>query len=243
MNVIYQPKGRALEYSELACNLYLGCSHGCKYCYAPACMRTTHDKWKNNIVPRKNVISLFARDAAKMFDNQDTRPILFSFLSDPYQRLEEQHHLTREALQIVYHHKLKSKILTKGMVDLIDADLQLMRLAGTELGVTLCFTDDVQRQEWEPHASSVDERIAIIKKAHSMEIKTWVSLEPVIDPEQALDVIRQLYPWVNLWKIGKLNHFKEIEEKVDWRKFRIQAEEFLIASNANYYFKESLKIF
>ena len=34
MNVIYEPKGRAREYSELACNLYRGCTHGCRYCYA-----------------------------------------------------------------------------------------------------------------------------------------------------------------------------------------------------------------
>lgn len=39
MNVVYEPRGRAREYSELAYNLYRGCTHGCRYCYAPACMR------------------------------------------------------------------------------------------------------------------------------------------------------------------------------------------------------------
>ena len=34
MKVIYEPKGRAKEYAELAVNLYNGCSHGCEYCYA-----------------------------------------------------------------------------------------------------------------------------------------------------------------------------------------------------------------
>jgi DNA repair photolyase len=31
MRIIYEPKGRALEYAPLAVNLYRGCSHGCDY--------------------------------------------------------------------------------------------------------------------------------------------------------------------------------------------------------------------
>ena len=26
---VYRPRGRALEYAPLACNVYRGCSHGC----------------------------------------------------------------------------------------------------------------------------------------------------------------------------------------------------------------------
>lgn len=241
MNVIYQPKGRALEYSDLACNLYLGCSHGCKYCYAPACMRSTLAKWESNVVARKDVITSFERDAVRLASKEDKRYILFSFLSNPYQPIEGDLRLTRQALSIVRKYGLNSKILTKGQSDLIDTDLPLMKEAGTQLGVTLCFTDDQPRQTWEPHASTVSERMAIIKKAHQMGIKTWISLEPVIDPDQALDVIRQMHPWVDSWKVGKLNHQKDVESKVDWKVFRLNAESLLAKVNASYYIKESLR--
>jgi hypothetical protein len=54
-----------------------------------------------------------------------------------------------------------------------------------------------------------------------MGIFTWVSVEPVIDPEQALCIIETLDKMrvVDFWKVGKLNHFKELETKTDWAAF------------------------
>ena len=66
MQVVYQPKGRALEYSELACNLYMGCTHGCKYCFAPACMRKTPEQWHSAPYCRSDVIGKLRKDAAAM---------------------------------------------------------------------------------------------------------------------------------------------------------------------------------
>lgn len=90
-------------------------------------------------------------------------------------------------------------------------DLGLMKTARTQLGITLCFADDVERREWEPNASTVDDRLTVLKAAHKVGIFTWVSLEPVIDPDQALAVIRMAHPYVNFWKVGKLNHMKKYE--------------------------------
>jgi DNA repair photolyase len=240
MNVIYQPKGRALEYSELACNLYMGCAHGCKYCFAPACMRTSMGNWHSNPRARENIIPEFKKDAAKLAAAGDRRPILFSFLSDPYQPLEASRHLTRQALEIVDDLKLRSKILTKGSPELIVPDLPLIAHAGVELGITLSFADDRSRQEWEPHAASVQERMELIKRAHGMGIKTWVSMEPVIVPDEALEVLRQMMPYVDLWKIGKLNHYKQIEKSIDWVAFREQAKGILDKASAKYYIKKDL---
>ena len=239
MNVVYEPKGRAREYSELACNLYLGCTHGCRYCFAPACMHSTAEKWHSQVELRKNVIPLLEKDAEKLMG--DPRRILFSFLSDPYQPLEREKRLTRQALEIVGKYRLKSQILTKGCADLIQEDLPLMKRVKTQLGITLCFVDDKSRQQWEPDASTVEDRFNILKAAHAEKIFTWVSLEPVIDPKQALEVIRKAAPYVNFWKIGKLNHMKTEEAKVDWRKFREDVEKLLTKFVASYYIKEDLR--
>lgn len=239
MSVIYEPKGRAKEYSPLACNLYMGCTHACKYCYAPACMRSSAAEWHSAAVPRKNVIQQLKRDAEKL--RGDNRKILFSFLSDPYQPLEGNLHLTRQALEICAENNLKTQVLTKGSHALVSADFDLMREAKTELGVTMCFFDDLTRQQWETHASPIEERIAILKEAHDRGIYTWISLEPIIVPEEALDVITGVYPYVDYWKVGKINHMKELEKTINWEAFAPVLKRRLDAVGAKYYIKDSLK--
>ena len=241
MNVVYEPKGRAREYSELACNLYRGCTHGCRYCYAPSCMRTTGEKWHATAAPRRDVLQNLEKDAIKL--RGDSRRILFCFLSDPYQPIERVERLTRQALGIVAKHRLNSQVLTKGCADLIQEDMGLMKDAHTQLGITLCFADDSIRKDWEPGASTVDDRLTVLKTAHKAGIFTWVSLEPVIDPEQALTVIRMAHPYVNFWKVGKLNHMKEHEKTVNWGKFLYDAEQLFTKFGAKYYIKNDLRSF
>ncbi|MRS04031.1 hypothetical protein EG832_12550 [bacterium] len=241
MKVVYEPKGRAREYSELACNLYRGCTHGCRYCYAPACMRTTQDKWHATAAPRRDVLQSLEKDAEKL--RRDSRRILFSFLSDPYQPLERTERLMQKALGIVSRYKLWSQILTKGCADLIQEDIGLMKQAGTELGVTLCFSDDATRAAWEPAASSVEDRLGVLKTAHKEGVFTWVSLEPVIDPVQALAVIDMAHRYVQFWKIGKLNHMKDVEAGVNWQKFLSDVELLLRKVDAKYYIKDDLRNF
>lgn len=245
MNVVYEPKGRAREYSPLACNLYMGCTHGCKYCYAPACMHKKPKAWHEAARARsENVLELFNRDCAKLAKEQADgamRRVLFCFLSDPYQPLEGELHLTRRAIAVAARYGIKIDILTKGDASLIEQDLSLMRDSQTHLGITLSFINDSSRQAWEPMASSVQSRLRILKTAHEMGIYTWVSMEPVIIPEEALAVIREAHDYVNYWKVGKLNHNKEVEQSVDWAKFREDVTALLDFYGCEYYIKEDLR--
>lgn len=245
MRIVYEPRGRAKEYAELACNLYIGCTHGCKYCFAPGCMHCTQADWARKVYVRKKALELFSRDAAEMGAAGETRAVLFSFLSDPYQPLEEEEGVTHRALEIVRDNGLKSKILTKGAASRVSADLGLMYKAGTELGVTISFVNDTTRKRWEPEAASVEERLCLLEKAHKMGVKTWVSLEPVIDPKQALAVIRTAMPYVDFWKVGKLNHMKTVEDKIDWVKFRRDVvalfQQHGKCESTDYYLKQDLR--
>mgnify|MGYP006886758421 FL=1 len=111
------------------------------------------------------------------------------------------------------------------------------------MGVTLSFATDKKRKEWEPNASSVSERLKILKAAHDLNIYTWISMEPVIDPEEALTVIDKAHDFVNFWKVGKLNRNKEVENSVDWHQFYIDVRAKLKQYNANFYIKKDLRAF
>lgn len=245
MKVIYEPKGRAREYAPLACNLYVGCTHGCKYCYAPSCMHKSPEEWHNAAKARSDsILTLFERDCvelAKRHIDSETHRVLFCFTSDPYQPIEGKLHITRQCIAIAAKYGIKIDVLTKGNFELISQDFKLMLDSDTHFGMTLSFINDESRKEWEPMASPVQDRLKTLKMAHDMGIYTFVSMEPVINPDEALEVIRQAHGYVDFWKVGKLNHNKPIEQRINWTRFREDVISLLTSCNCKYYIKEDLR--
>lgn len=234
--VIYQPRGRAYEYSALACNLYTGCSHSCTYCYAPAVSRKTMTDF---VIPkpRPNVLEKLEKDCQEL--SGDSRRVLFCFLSDPYQPLEAELKITRQALEICGENNVKANVLTKNGA-LAMRDFDLMEKYDVRFGTTLLFVNDQTRREFEPNAGTVADRIHAIQIAKVRGIKTWVSIEPVISTRQALDVIVSLGDAVDLYKIGKLNHDKARENRIDWQNFLRDALYMLNVNGLNYLIKDDL---
>jgi DNA repair photolyase len=222
MSAIYEPAGAAKEYSQLACNLYRGCTHGCKYCYAPACLRMNAQDFHAGSQARKDILRQIEKDAARLAG--DPREVLFCFTSDPYQPNEDG--TTRRALEIMERNSMRCQVLTKGGMR-ASRDFDLLARNGWKFGTTLLFSSESSATVWEPGAAKIESRIAAIKSAHEKGIETWVSVEPVIDPRQALEVIEGLLPYVDYWKIGKLNHMKAVESGVDWRGFLRDVEALL----------------
>jgi DNA repair photolyase len=227
MPIIYTPRGKALEYSDLAANLYTGCSHGCRYCYCPAILRMKIDDWADDPKPRRDVLNQLDRDAAKL--HGDNREILLSFMSDPYHS-DGSAIVTRQALLILERHGLRVQVLTKGGKRSV-GDFDILERNGWKFGSTIIFRSEKLREDWEPGAASIDERIETVREAHCRGIFTWVSVEPVVDAAEALAVMRELRDVVDLWKVGKLNHNKELESAIDWKKFLYGTEEVLAGKN------------
>jgi len=234
MAAIYEPKGMAREYAALACNLYRGCLHGCTYCYAPACLRMASEVFWATSVPRKGILRDLQREALRYA--QQSEPVLFCFTSDPYQPNEDG--TTGEALRIMAQAGCPFQVLTKGGTRAL-RDLALFHQVGAAFGTTLLFTDDRDRREWEPNAASVDDRVAAIAAFHEAGVRTWVSIEPVIDPDQAVELVGQLAPIVDEFKVGKLNHHQHAAT-VDWYAFTTRVVAALQASGRDYMLKDAL---
>jgi len=237
---IYTPTGKASEYARLACNIYKGCTHCCDYCYCPNCTFTHRAVFYSDPNPKKDIINKIDNDAAKLSQLEDVPEILLSFIGDPYQHAEMELGFTRAAISTLIKYDLKFTVLTKGgSRSARDFDL-LSKYSGSSFGTSLVFTNQKDATKWEPGAASIKDRVDTIKLAHSMGIKTWLSIEPVIYPDQAIELVESLHSVVNHFKIGKINHNKRLETRVDWLKFRKDIKITLNKYNTDFYLKKSL---
>lgn len=239
MNIrpIYYPKGRAAEYSPLAVNLYRGCGHKCVYCYASSILQMPEYEFQHP-KPRANIIPDLERGAAALKIADKVQPVLLCFTCDPYQPIDSQFKLTRQAIRVLHNHQIPIQILTKGGLratrdfDLLGPD--------DAFAVTLTFTDDAASIHFEPDAALPDDRIASLRAAKIAGIKTWVSLEPVINPLQSLELIKRTHEFVDLFKVGKLN-YHPLAKRINWKKFALAAIDTLKRYNCQYYLKQDLR--
>lgn len=241
MQIIYEPKGRAYEYGELAANLYRGCGHGCLYCYAPAATFTDRTRFYQAPAPRKGLLDKLRADArSAQAQAQAGTPILLSFTSDPYQPLDVETGLTRDAIAILKGAGWSVSILSKGGAR-ATRDFDLLG-PGDQVGASLTFIDPAQSLEWEPGAALPADRLAYLLAAHEKGLRTWASLEPVIDPAQSLELIDLSAPYVDMYKVGKLNHHP-LSKAIDWRAFALAAVSRLEALGKAHYVKRDLQAY
>ena len=216
MPTIYEPRGRAREYAKLACNLYIGCPHGCRYCFAPNVLRRDKEEFHGKVAPRSGILDGLRKDAEKLAG--DPRPILLCFACDPYPERADDCETTRRAIEILSEHNLKVRVLTKaGWMP--SRDFDLLESGGHEFGVTLTCDHHTESYRWEPRASRPSARVSLLEGAKRFGIRTWVSFEPVLDPDAVLNLIEHTHGYVDHYAVGKLNYHK-MAKTIDWPDFR-----------------------
>lgn len=230
MSVIYKPSGRALEYSELALNLGTGCTHGCDYCYAPACRYIEKSVYFGGFTRKKGVINEIQKDLSKLKSGK----ILLSFTHDPYQPGVEP--LTREAIRCIKKAGLNFQVLTKGGKR-AEHDFDLYG-EGDSFATTLTFSDPERSLKIEPGAATPDDRIETIKNAYDSGIDTWVSFEPVLDDQSVFDLYEKTKSFVNLYKVGKVSRYPSTVK--DWRAFGNEIIKRMNDDGKAYYIKKDL---
>lgn len=236
MNVIYEPRGPAREYAPLAVNLYRGCIHGCSYCYVPAIFRESAEKFHGSVAPRKDILALLQKDIAKL--PSPCPRVHLCFTCDPYPPTEVEAGITREALLMFRDAGVPVSVLSKaGRRGL--RDLDILSAMDSEVGVTLAWADDAKRRTWEPLAATVEERLEYLAAAHALGVKTWVSMEPVIEPSEALAILPSLLPVCDLVKVGRWNH-DERSKAIDWKPFAVEIKRLLVESHKPYLLKKGL---
>lgn len=233
--VIYQPKGAAAEYCPdgYALNLYDGCSHQCTYCFAPSVLYKTREQFHSNPQPRKDIIERVKKEVA---DHKGDK-VFLCFTTDPYQPIEEEHRITRKVLELFLENDITPVILTKGLVPKEDWAL-FIQFKELYFGTTLTHSHSWKTNEKGALDSFM--RIAQLERAHSLGLNTWISLEPVLNSENAYEIVKETFMFCDHYKVGKWNYDKRANE-IDWTKFVKEIKQIFDVLGCNYYIKESLK--
>jgi len=244
---IYNPSGKAGEYSYWACNFYVGCSNGCTYCYLrkgvlAGTMGGNVPTLKKCFKDESHALEVFEKELLANLPELQKHGLFFTFTSDPM--LQATNKLTRLAMRKCLSYDIPVKLLTKmadwvddflnapdyyisGRSDwLIDDDTIFGKIA---FGFTLTGHDEL-----EPNASTNAERIEAMHKLHDAGFKTWASIEPVIDIKSSSRMIGLTHSFCDLYKVGiesgKKYDAKDLLSFIYWTS----------GSNRPFYFKDSL---
>lgn len=227
---IYEPKGKAKEYGDLALNIYTGCPHRCYYCFAPGVLHKERETFHGHVEPRPGIVEEVRKQLEK--EQITGKLIHLCFTCDPYPTGYDSS-ATREIIKLLKEHGNHVQILTKGNgnrdFDLLDEN--------DWYGVTISC-DDTIKNAVEPLAVSVGSRLVTLKEAKKHGIKTWVSFEPVIDPAAVKYCIIHSFDLFDKVKVGKLNYHPS---DIAWGEFGRDIENLLKEAGVDYYIKDSLR--
>jgi DNA repair photolyase len=236
---IYAPKGQAGEYARLAANPYRGCGTLCSYCYVPLVTKQRREEFNAGAVPRPHFLEQLRKDALKYRAAGITDQVMLSFTTDPYHPGDTA--LTRDTIEVLQAHGLGVCTLTKGGSRAL-RDLTLFRPQRDAFASTLTSLDDAFSRKWERAAAPPADRIAALRRFHAAGIFTWVSLEPTLDIESSLAIVRETHAFVDLYKIGRVNYLP-MTKTTDWKSYTARMIELCQRLGARHYVKRDLQAF
>jgi DNA repair photolyase len=192
--------------SDFVINPYVGCMHGCIYCYARFMKRFTnhHEPWGKFLDIKINAPDLIPKETNKYRN----KSITISSVTDPYQPMERKYKLMRRILENLIPLQPDLCIITKS--DLIVRDIDLLKkFKKCIAGVSLTLLNDNIRKEVEPLACSVERRINTIKELKKAGINNFVFISP-------------MFPELTDWK-GILNKTKNFVDQFWFENLNIRA--------------------
>ena len=243
---IYRPKGKALEYAPWACNLYVGCPNGCTYCFNRKGALGTVAGGGEAVLKKcfrdeDDAFSTFTKELSRYGEQiKHDGSLLFSFTTDPC--LPETRNLTFRCIAKALEEDVPCQVLTKRadwVLNFAYRDLLPARWRRLSVGFTLTGCDYLER-----NASPNMDRIQAMRILHKEGLKTFASIEPVIDFEKSLEMIKQSLPFCDHYKIGLLtgdpSAFDRYRMPYDLWAFHAEADALLRENGKTVYWKKSI---
>ncbi len=171
---------------------YLGCTIGCRYCYAQtrlsparALMGLPEVPWGSYVDVRVNAAEVLRTELV----SAKPGPIKFCpIVSDPYQALEQRYRLTRACLEVLAAAPpgFTTMLLTRSGDILQDAE-RIASLPAARVGVSLPSADPAVLAHFEPRAAPLATRVEVLARFAALGVPTMAVVQPMLPgPVEAL---------------------------------------------------------
>lgn len=161
-----------LPVCDYSLNPYVGCEHGCRYCYACFMKRFTghEEKWGEFIDVK------FWKPLPHP-EKYAGKEIFLGSVTDPYQPYEEKYRRTRAVLEQLKGSGAKLSIATKS--DLILRDLDLIKtFPDARVSWSVNTLDENFRADMD-RAVSIERRLVAMKTFHDAGVRTTCFISPI----------------------------------------------------------------
>ena len=188
-----------LPVCEYSVNPYVGCTHGCRYCYASFMKRFTgHQE------PWGTFLDVKYWPEIKNPDRYAGRELFIGSVTDPYNPQEEIFGRTRALLMQLKGSKAKISIATKS--DLVLRDLELIKSFPQARVSWSINTLDESFQRDMDCAVPIERRFAAMEKFHEAGIRTTCFISPIFPGiTNAEEIIERAKGRCNLIWLENLN--------------------------------------
>ena len=161
-----------LPASDYVINPYVGCLHGCKYCYACFMKRFTGhtENWGD-------FLDVKICDKPINIKKLKGKTVFVASVTDCYNPVEKDYKVTRKILEQLKEADAEIDITTKSALVLRDIDL-LKQMKNVKVAMSINTLDEGFKNDMDK-ASSIEERMRALKTLHENGIYTVLFMSPI----------------------------------------------------------------
>jgi len=201
-----------IEGYDYCINPYVGCEHGCRYCYATFMKRFTGhmEPWGEFVDVKVNAPEVLRRQLRRA----QRGSLLIGTVTDPYQPAEKHYRITRGCLEALLERQFPINILTRSSLVIRDVDL-FRQFEDISVGLSVTTDREEIKKIFEPNSPSIKSRIEALKAFHEKGVSTYAFIGPMLplNPEKLFEMLAGIVDEVLIDRLNYSNKVKGLYRK------------------------------
>lgn len=162
-------------------NIYRGCEHGCRYCYAMySHAYLDNEEFFRDVYAKTNIVEALEKQLSSKSWKREV--VNLGGVTDSYQQAESIYRFMPDILKLLIKYETPCIISTKSDLVLRDYDLidELSRITYVNIAATITAMDETIRQKIEPGGVASQKRFAMLSAFSKTNASTGLHFMPII---------------------------------------------------------------